>query len=155
MGAPTAIRVPDALAANGRSTVRSLASHFCQGPSALRGEDASLARSRRVDYNLGVPITIKQLREQAQEPAACPLCERPNLSPSDHHLVPKSRGGRVTETICRDCHTAIHATFTNKELEREYSTFEALMAHEEFAALIRFIGKQRGKVRTRTSRRTR
>ncbi len=98
---------------------------------------------------------MKQLKEQAAEPPACPLCERPNRSPSDHHLVPKSRGGKVTETLCRDCHTAIHATFTNKELEREYSTIEALMAHEELRALIRFIAKQRGKVRTRTSRRTR
>ena len=100
-------------------------------------------------------LTIKQLKEQAEEPAACPLCERPNRNPSDHHLVPKSRGGRVTKTICRDCHSAIHATFTNKELEREYSTIEALMAHPEFAAVIKFIAKQRGKVRTRTSRRTR
>ena len=98
---------------------------------------------------------MKRLKERADEPPACPLCERPNLHPSDHHLVPKSRGGRVTETICRDCHSAIHATFTNKELEREYSTIEALMAHEEFAAIIKFIGKQRGKVRTRASRRTR
>jgi hypothetical protein len=110
---------------------------------------------RLATYNSGVALTMKQLKDQATEPAACPLCLRPNVNPSDHHLVPKSRGGRVTETICRDCHTAIHATFTNKELEREYSTIEALMAHEELAALIKYIGRQRGKVRTRTNRRRR
>ena len=98
---------------------------------------------------------MKQLKDQASEPAACPLCLRPNLNPSDHHLVPKSRGGKVTETICRDCHTAIHATLTNKELEREYATIDALMAHEEFASLVTSIGPQRGPVRPRTSRRTR
>lgn len=87
----------------------------------------------------------------------CPLCERPNLHPSDHHLVPKSRGGKVTLTICRDCHHAIHAVFTNKELEREYATVEALLAHEELARMLRFIAKQDpgGKVRVRTHKRER
>jgi hypothetical protein len=96
--------------------------------------------------------TLKDLKEQASEPDACPLCTRPNYNPSDHHLVPKTRGGRVTKTICRDCHSAIHATFSNKELEREYSTVEALLAHDGFARIIRFIAKQDGKVRTRLAR---
>jgi hypothetical protein len=80
---------------------------------------------------------------------ACPLCQRPNHRPSDHHLVPKSRGGRITETICRDCHSAIHATFSNKELEREYSTVEALLAHEGLRKMVAFIARQDpgGKVR--------
>ena len=77
-----------------------------------------------------------------EERPVCPLCERPNFHPSDHHLVPKSRGGRVTETICRDCHRAIHATFSNKELEREFHTCEALLAHEGLRRMIDFIAKQ-------------
>lgn len=44
-----------------------------------------------------------------QIPDPCPLCTRPNYFPSDHHLVPKSRGGKVTKTICSDCHRMIHA----------------------------------------------
>jgi hypothetical protein len=100
-----------------------------------------------------MPLTMKELKELANAPPACPLCERPNYSPSDHHLVPKSRGGRVTETLCRDCHSAIHATFTNKELEREYATIDALMAHPQFARVIHHIAKQDGKVRTRQRRR--
>lgn len=95
------------------------------------------------------PPTMKELIARAREPAPCPLCQRPNRSPSDHHLVPKSRGGTRTETICRDCHSAIHATFTNKELEREYASLEALLAHDGFRALVRYIGKQDGRVRTR------
>ncbi|MBX3227281.1 MAG: hypothetical protein KIT84_34905 [Labilithrix sp.] len=98
------------------------------------------------------PPTMKELKEQAAAPLPCPLCERPNYNPSDHHLVPKSRGGKVTETICRDCHSAIHATFTNKELEREYATIEALLSHPGLATQIRFIGKQDGKVRTRATK---
>lgn len=95
---------------------------------------------------------MKELRDAAREPAACPLCGRPNRSPSDHHLVPKSRGGRVTETICTDCHSAIHATFGNRELEREYATIDALLAHPELARLVAFIARQDGRVRTRRRR---
>jgi hypothetical protein len=86
-------------------------------------------------------------------PLPCPLCGRPNEHPSNHHLVPKSRGGRVTEAICRDCHRAIHATFSNKELAQTYNTVDALMAHEELARMIRFIGKQDGRVKIVRSKR--
>lgn len=97
---------------------------------------------------------MRVLKANEPERDPCPLCERPNYHPSDHHLVPKSRGGRVTETICRDCHLAIHATFSNKELEREYHTPEALLAHEGFRRMITFIAKQDpgGKVRMRAGR---
>lgn len=72
----------------------------------------------------------------------CPLCLRPNLRPSDHHLVPKSRGGRVTLAICNDCHKAIHAIFSNKELAATYHTVEALLAHETMARMVAFIARQ-------------
>lgn len=87
-----------------------------------------------------------------ETPDACPLCERPNYHPTDHHLVPKCRGGRVTATICRDCHKAIHATFSNKELEREFNSVDTLMAHERFARMIRFIAKQDGRVNVKLSK---
>lgn len=77
----------------------------------------------------------------------CPLCGRPNYNPSDHHLVPKSRGGKVTETVCSDCHRAIHAMFSNKELERQYNTCEALLSHEKFSRMASFISKQNGRVK--------
>lgn len=96
--------------------------------------------------------TLKDLKEQANQPDPCPLCGRPNYRPSDHHLVPKSRGGKVTKTICRDCHDAIHATFDNKQLEKEYATVDALLAHEGLAKTIAFIAKQDGRVRTRATK---
>ncbi len=97
-------------------------------------------------------LTMKELKDQASAPPACPLCQRPNLRPSDHHLVPRARGGKVTETLCQDCHSAIHATFTNKELEQQYATVEALLAHDGFAKIVAFIAKQDGRVRTRSGR---
>jgi len=91
--------------------------------------------------------TLADLKAQASAPDSCPLCERPNYHPTDHHMVPRCRGGRATETLCRDCHKAIHATFTNKQLEREYHTIESLLAHEGFRKMIAFIAKQDGRVR--------
>jgi hypothetical protein len=57
-------------------------------------------------------------------------------------MVPRSRGGKVTETLCADCHRAIHARWTNKELEKKYHTVEALMADPDFARQVGFLGKQ-------------
>ena len=90
---------------------------------------------------------VTMLKEQ--EPDPCPLCDRPNYFPSDHHLVPRSRGGKVTATICADCHKAIHATFTIKELEKAYHTVEALLGHVTFAAQIAFLRKQDPRSRSR------
>lgn len=50
---------------------------------------------------------IPTIKELQNVPHICPICERPNYYPSDHHMVPRSRGGKTTETICRDCHKAI------------------------------------------------
>lgn len=82
----------------------------------------------------------------------CPLCGRPNLRPSDHHVVPRARGGRGTLTVCEDCHMAIHETFSNKELERSRGSASALLAHEGFARVVAFIAKQDPRRRTRTRR---
>ena len=75
-----------------------------------------------------------------------------NLHPSDHHLTPVSRGGKHKDTvvICKDCHSAIHALFSNKELERDYSTVEALLSNERFQRTVKFISRQDPTRRTRT-----
>lgn len=71
------------------------------------------------------------------------------MRPSDHHLVPRSRGGKVTLAICQDCHHAVHAIFTNKELETKYHSVSELLAHTDFAKMVAFIARQDpgGKVR--------
>lgn len=76
------------------------------------------------------------------KPLPCPICERPNMHPSDHHMIPRSKGGKTTETICRDCHKAIHSVFSHTELKTTYHTVEALMGHEQFRKMIAFISKQ-------------
>ncbi len=84
----------------------------------------------------------------------CPLCERAGdfLKPSKHHLVPKSRDGEVTVDICSDCHRQIHALFTLVELEREYSTIDALRSSAAMQKWTRWARKQGGgRVAVRTS----
>lgn len=84
----------------------------------------------------------------------CPLCEREVTAFSDHHLVPKSRGGTHQDTvpICNDCHNAIHAFFGNRELEHELDSVEALKSHGRFARHLRWLARQDPGGRSRTVR---
>lgn len=80
----------------------------------------------------------------------CPLCNRPMHYASDHHLVPKTRGGKDTVTICYDCHQAIHSLFSNKDLENKYNTVDSLLSDERFAKTAKFISRQDPTRKTRT-----
>ncbi|SIP95788.1 HNH endonuclease [Rhizobium sp. RU35A] len=81
-----------------------------------------------------------------QPPAAeiCPLCGReiPEDQRDLHHLVPKSRGGRVTQALHRICHKQIHALFSEAELETAYSTVEALLAHPDMAKFVAWVSRK-------------
>jgi hypothetical protein len=72
----------------------------------------------------------------------CPLCKRPLIHKSNHHLTPKCRGGREKTLICSDCHRTAHALFSNKQLEREFNTVEALMSDERMRKAVAFLAKQ-------------
>lgn len=71
-------------------------------------------------------------------PPICPFCDRPiprEARQSLHHLVPVLRGGRRGPTVLlhQICHNEIHATLTEAELARRYSSIEALRAHPRLA----------------------
>jgi len=91
------------------------------------------------------------VRPSTPQQQVCPLCQREGIPRfSDHHLVPKSRGGKVLLPVCLDCHRSIHAFFTNRELADQYNTVEALWAHEGFAQHLRWLRKQDPQRRYRT-----
>ncbi len=71
----------------------------------------------------------------------CPLCEReiPPAQRDQHHLVPKSKGGRQTRLLHRVCHRQIHALFTEAELARQYATVEALLQHPGLQAFVAWV----------------
>jgi len=71
----------------------------------------------------------------------CPLCERP-IPPGagdEHHLVPRSRGGRQTALLHRICHRQLHALFSETELARDYASVEALKAHPDVARFLEWV----------------
>jgi 5-methylcytosine-specific restriction endonuclease McrA len=78
-------------------------------------------------------------------PGLCPLCGRPLVpgpSVDEHHLLPRSHGGKQAEAIHRICHRKVHATLTEKELATRYNHWAALRAHEGIAAFVAWIQKK-------------
>ena len=83
-------------------------------------------------------------QEAEDAPAVtCWLCSRPMGEVTEwHHPVPKSRGGRSREPVHPICHQTIHANFTNSDLEKRYSTVEALLGHEEIRRFVDWIANK-------------
>ena len=83
----------------------------------------------------------------ADDDPICPLCGRaipPGVPQSLHHLVPRLKGGKGGETVLLHhiCHKEIHASLTEAELARDYSTVEALRGHPRLAKFIRWVAKR-------------
>jgi hypothetical protein len=90
---------------------------------------------------------IRELYEREEEQAGpvstCWLCSRPIGELTEwHHPVPKSRGGKTREPIHPICHQTIHANFSNSDLERRFSTAEALLGHEEIRRFVDWVASK-------------
>ncbi len=77
----------------------------------------------------------------------CPLCGRPippGVPQSLHHLVPRLKGGKGGPTVLLHhiCHKEIHATLSEAELARSFSTPEALRAHPRLARFIAWVARR-------------
>lgn len=88
-------------------------------------------------------------------PPICPLCGRPippDVPQSLHHLIPKLRGGKGGPTVLlhQICHNEVHASLTETELARSYSTIEALKTHPRLARFIGWVQKRPPEFRSRT-----
>lgn len=108
-----------------------------------------LAGRQTVRHNRGMrrldPLPVElptRAPATGRELGPCPLCGRQMLagpSVEEHHLVPKSQGGRVTVPLHRVCHRKIHAELTERELAGPYATLEALRGHPAIADFIRWV----------------
>ena len=80
------------------------------------------------------------------EPVECVLCRRevPGRLITLHHLKPKSRGGQADVRVptCRTCHKQIHASFTNKELDEQFTDVNALRQSERMRGFLKWAAKQ-------------
>lgn len=88
---------------------------------------------------------------QPKPPLICPIClhEYHRRALTRHHTIPKSRKGKETVLVCRPCHTQIHATFSEKELEQSLFTIERLLEAPEFQPWIKWIRRRKPKGRIR------
>ena len=78
------------------------------------------------------------------EESICQLCMRPipKSQRDAHHLIPKSRGGVSTVILHRLCHRQVHATLTESQLAKNYSTIDALITHPEIAKFIEWVSNK-------------
>lgn len=92
--------------------------------------------------------------EHAQ--SACELCRRTGLKLTKHHLIPRKRHRRRSAQVrfdreemtsriamlCQPCHSTVHATLSESELEAAYNTIEDLAQHPDIAKFVRWVRKQ-------------
>jgi hypothetical protein len=74
----------------------------------------------------------------------CEICGRDlgTKSVDEHHLVPKTFKGKETVKLHKICHRKIHATFTEREMEKYYHTTERLREHEEIQKFTKWVSKK-------------
>ena len=83
------------------------------------------------------------------------MCGRVVEKRTRHHLIPRTRHGnkRVkrlwsreqlnhTIPLCPACHRQIHRSLTEKDMERDYNTVEALLSHPEISTFVSWIKKK-------------
>jgi len=106
---------------------------------------------------------VRQVKER------CELCGRAVRRLDRHHLIPRTRHRtrrnkrrftrqEVHERIvrlCKPCHRMVHATLSEKELERDYNTLEALRSHPDIAAFVGWVRTRRDDRNIRVRRTTR
>lgn len=44
--------------------------------------------------------------------------------------------------LCRPCHSTVHATLTEQQLEQHFNTVPALASHPDIARFVRWVRKQ-------------
>lgn len=81
---------------------------------------------------------------EPEEFAVCPLCERliPDDQREEYFLIPKTKGGKKAVSLHRVCRDQIHASFTDSQLAKKFSTIASLL---EDPAIQKFVAWIKGK----------
>lgn len=74
----------------------------------------------------------------------CCVCNRPLEGGvvQAHHLIPKTFKGSETVDIHKICHRKIHATFTERELQKYYHTPERILESEHIQSFVKWVAKK-------------
>jgi len=101
-----------------------------------------------------VPDLTTELRRRVPpKPDRCELCGRVVAALTRHHLIPrtrhrKKRNRRLFDRqdvrtrilwICRPCHDHIHEVLSEKEMEADYHSREALLEHPAIRRFVAWI----------------
>lgn len=80
-----------------------------------------------------------------EEEQDCPLCGRALVrgpTTDEHHLVPRSQGGKEKFLMHKICHQKIHQVLKPRELARQYCSWEALRAHPEIEKFVLWVQRR-------------
>jgi hypothetical protein len=105
---------------------------------------------KRTQNAKGASNGVTKAGDVQKEPLAlqsrlCPLCDRPLIagaSVDEHHLIPRSQGGKEKYLIHRICHEKIHATFREHELGAVLNTWPLLREHSAMQTFIAWVKKK-------------
>lgn len=59
-----------------------------------------------------------------------------------HHVIPKSKGGKVIVPTCETCESFIHKTWSHNELRDTFNTVESILENEGFQRFLKWRRKQ-------------
>lgn len=90
------------------------------------------------------------------KPSSCELCGRTLSALTRHHLIPRARHGKKRNRrlfdrdevhtrilwICRPCHDHLHEVLSEKEMEVDYHSREALLAHPAIQRFVSWIASK-------------
>ncbi len=147
---------------NGRSLLAAKAEVVCKILRRKLRAGSSPALGIEIFRHKTVLAPVKNRVNAAEnETKTCPLCGRSGaaLVTTKHHLVPKSRQGKVVVPICHDCHRQIHALYTEREIEQRLDTIDKLKTDPQIGAFLAWVKKRpvgtRAQVRTSHGKRKR
>lgn len=83
----------------------------------------------------------------------CQLCERDVDVLTEHHLIPRVKGGLKGDRIdiCVQCSRQIHCMYDNKKLAKKLNTFEKLKKDRKIKNYIEWVRKRNGNFKTKQS----
>lgn len=89
-----------------------------------------------------------------ETPPRCELCQRESARFTEHHLIPRSRGGKFgpKARLCPTCHRQLHAMFSETTLAKELNTIQSLRSDPAFAGYLKWARKQKGPANFRVRR---
>ena len=71
----------------------------------------------------------------------CVFCDLDVLT-REHHIVPRSKKGKVTVSACETCENYIHKTWTHNELRDTFNSVSSIQQNDGFQKFLKWRRKQ-------------